>query len=60
MENPLQFGGAVLMGFGVLELVFGPIIARTTGMPAGTTRVFVLTGVVTLVLGAAMFWFSTR
>jgi hypothetical protein len=59
MENPLQFGGAVLMGFGVLELIFGPFVARTTGMPEGTTRVFILTGLVTLVLGISMFWFAS-
>lgn len=48
------------MGFGTLELVFGPVIARTTGMPAGSVRLFVLTGLVTLLLGAAIFWFATR
>lgn len=59
MDNPLQFGGAVLMGFGVLELLFGPLVARTTGMPAGSGRVFLLTGVITLALGALMFWLAT-
>lgn len=59
MDEPLQFGAAVLMGFGVLELILGPFVARTTGMPAGTTRVFILTGLVTIVLGISMFWFST-
>lgn len=59
MDNPLQFAGAVLMGFGALELVFGPVIARTTGMPAGSMRLFLVTGLVTLLLGAAMLWFAT-
>ena len=42
MEDPLQLSAAVLMGFGVLALIFGPFVVRTTGMPAGTTRVFIL------------------